>query len=428
MKKTLFALPLLALAAPAFAQDAKALADLRARVDELEMRSFSQNFNISGTFIHTFENVYTDRENRRDDAVSLNGTYVGLNVDYKVNDRISFYSTLAMSKLWQIDGRAGEGGVETDTTDPAGGTNGDVTGGDYWSDSFQGSSAYRGSVARFDRAFITYAVPGSMFSFALGRMPTSNGPVQNQLDGVERTGTYPRFALNAIFDGVAMTVNWTKFLPKNHSMKTKLIYSPLQFANHRDRMSQAQPDGKELKSDPLFYAVLQEYEIKDLKFAKGMQMYGFFYHFEDFWWQAFNDMYRGILWNLTVALEGIAGTGLNASANYLGSDFQGKANGQTGGEGYLFNVNYKFENTHVVGAEYVATNKAHYTDDWAYLNMADFYKAASNTGYHVFWGMPVYDNMRLRVGTFQYKVNDSDKLGIEERKVSSIYTQLRVNF
>lgn len=430
MKKIL-AVGALLIASQTYAQTKAEIDEIRSRLDNLETESILRNFKISGNFINTFESLNTNykhsiagvqddpattnvneaSENQKDQAVNLWGTYIGLNVDFDINDRIKFYSTLAMSKLWNADGRTGEGVEE-------------------WNNSWQGSYAYRGSEVRYDRAFMSYQVPGSIFNFSIGRMPTNNGPVQNQLDALERTGTYPRFAINAIFDGLAVSTNLTKFMPKDHSLKTRLVYSPFQFVNPANRMNQAtrtQFGNDKLKSDSLFWAFLTEYELKNLSFAKSLQLYGFFYHFEDFFWQTYNDIYGGILWNGTVAFEGLFNSGLNFSASYVGSDFYQKSvTTHTNGNGYLFNLNYKFESTHVVGAEYIVTERNHYIDDWTYLNMNDFYKAPKNTGAHLFWSMPIYNNLRLRLGTFQYKVSESSVTA--GRDVASYYSQLRLSF
>lgn len=414
---------LFTLALSAFSQvSVKDFNELQSRVEEIELYNYTRNFSLSGQMINLYEayksetvtNVSTGAKGH--ERLNLWASAVSLNIDYDVNSKIKFYSTLGMSKFWNNEGRDGDAE-------------------DYWNRSNQGSLGYQGSTARFDKAFFTYS-PGGMYSWAIGRMPTNAGPPQHQLDGIERSGTYPRMAYNSIFDGIALSLDFAKFMPKDQSLKLKLFYTPYMNVDDDSRIKQRKTGssvtGKpgpnvKVNSDTLLWAFLLEYEASNLSWVKNIEMYIFTLNYEDFWWDSYGDTYRGWGYNWTLGLNGIAHTGLNFWMSFIGTDWQALAdNKHINGEGYLFNLNYKFDNTQVVGAEYLATNKNYYLDEWTYYNIAPFYKTADMKGYHLYWSLPLADNLRLRLGTYQYEVAHSNLYN--KADVESYYTMLRLAF
>lgn len=98
------------------------------------------------------------------------------------------------------------------------------------------------------------------------------------------------------------------------------------------------------------------------------------------------------------------------------------------GRGQLFNLNYAFENTHSLGIEYIVTNTFYYLDEWTYYSIADFYKTGKMHGYHLFWSLPIYDNLRLRLGSYLYKAARDTAWGLPQREVTSHYAMLKLSF
>lgn len=395
---------------------------LQSRVEELEFESYTKNFSLSGEIINMFEMYHNEFTSGSDEGenyhLGLYGTAVKMNIDFDVNDKINLYTTLGMSKFWNNEDRAGDAN-------------------DYWNKSNQGSLGYQGSQARFDKVFFDYKM-NDMFTFAVGRMPTNFGPPYHQLDNSERSGTYPRMAYNSIFDGVAVSTDLTRFVPKDQTLKVKLFYTPYMNVNDKnrnvprregDKPGTPNTNGDKVQSNTLLWAFLLEHSVENLSWVKKMDTYLFTLNYEDFWWEEFDDTYRGWGYNYTLGLEGLLNTGFNFSYSYIGTDWQAFADKKRiVGRGQLFNLNYKFENTHAVGMEYLVTNTFYYLDEWTYYNIADFYKAGKMVGYHFFWSLPVYDNLRLRLGSYLYEQKEDTGWGITGRKVDSHYAMLKLSF
>lgn len=394
--------------------------ELQAKVEELEFDSFTRNYSISGEVINLFESYHNDQTSGSSvDATNMElfGTIAKLNINVDVNDRIKFYSSLGMSKFWNNEDRIGDAE-------------------DNWNRSNQGSLGYQGSVARFDKVYFDYLY-NDMFTFSIGRMPTNFGPPYHQLDNEPRSGTYPRMAYNSIFDGVALSTNLTKFMPENQELKIKLFYTPYMNVDQKARNKPrnigelpgtASDTNTKVQSNTLLWAFLLEYGINNLSWVEKIQTYLFTLNYEDFWWQTYGDTYRGWGYNATIGFEGLFNTGLNFWASYIGTDWQASDKKHINGAGYLINLNYSFENGHSFGGEYLKTNKYYYLDEWTYYNVADFYKVGKLKGYHLFWSMPVYKNLRLRLGSYIYDTGADSAYGLVEREVESYYAMLKLTF
>jgi hypothetical protein len=435
--KSMFFLPVLLMAAsPSASADdtASKLDSLNDRVTELEAAQALHTVRFSGVFINRFEDFTTTYgvpgTAKDKDRLTTFSTYLALNLDFDIAERLKLYTTLAMSKFWQNDGRNEYAGN--------------------WQASEGGSFGYAGSTPRIDRAYLAYT-----FSFpltlAIGRMPTNNGVPINQLDGLVREGTYPRFAYNAIFDGIAAIFDFTRYLPRGHSLKLRAFYTPNINIDNADRTRQLTDGMVKVDSNTPQYAILAEYSTTRLApIFDTLSFYYMFYQYSNFYNAGTNtpatpdtapsnptDAAIGNM--LYLGLEGIGHIGLNASLSVLlyrdtTTTLDGCQSATTLSKAYLLNVNQRLDFIlagSVIGFELIKTDPTFYLDEWTYLTVIPFYSSPASQGVHVFASVPIGEKLRARVGWYRLHSDPYSYVGFSssiESDDNSLYLQLRLGF
>ena len=426
---------LLAVAPSANADDtASKLDSLNDRVTELEATQALHTVRFSGVFINRFEAFTTTYgvpgEAKDKDRLTTFSTYLALNLDFDISERLKLYTTLAMSKFWQNDGRNEYAGN--------------------WQASEGGSFGYAGSTPRIDRAYLAYT-----FSFpltlAIGRMPTNNGVPINQLDGLVREGTYPRFAYNAIFDGIAAIFDFSRYLPRGHSLKFRALYTPNINIDNADRTRQLTDGTVKVDSNTPQYAILAEYSTTRLSpIFDTLSFYYMFYQYSNFYNAGTNtpatpdaapnnptDSAIGNM--LYLGLEGIGHIGLNASLSVLlyrdtSTTLDNCESSTTLSKAYLLNVNQRLDfifTGSVIGFELIKTDPTFYLDEWTYLTVIPFYSSPASQGVHVFASVPLGAKLRARVGWYRLHSDPYSYVGFSssiESDDNSFYVQLRLGF
>ena len=398
------------------------LAKLEDRVEEINIDRSLDRFNFSGTFITNVENINstkTDIETNEKDVTTGNlaGMHIGLNIDFKISPKLDLFTTLAMGKIYNNDGRSG------------------ISEQSYRS--FQGSYGYTGSDARFDVAYLRWKTFEDKLTFALGRMTTSGGPPLNQLDALYRNGTYPRFSYNAILDGAAVIYDFKSLLPKDMGFKTRIFYTPTFFVDTSDRTAQqTDPDGEKVKTRSDQVAWLNEWDLNHSKLAKRVSVYSMLWYYDDFYDAGYQsstragpEYYQALSHTLYLGFEKILNTGLNFSWSYLRVSDYLDGTGDSQSDASLFNFNYVFEKGLVIGMEYIATDKNFYLDEWAYLQFNEFYQRSNNSGQHYFLTFPLKDNQVLRFGVFDYHAGAApENLYFYKERTRNFYTSYRIDF
>jgi hypothetical protein len=398
------------------------MAKLEEKIEELEIDRAFHRVRLSGTFIGYFERINSRTKDASTFEITENkgdvaSMHVGLNIDFAISENFNFYSTLAMGKVLNNDGRTG---LEESSYR-----------------SMQGSYGYLGSGAVFDVAYVNWKLLDSRLNFALGRMTTRGGPPLNQLDALYRSGTYPRFGYNAIFDGVAAVYDFNDMVPKDMGFKTRLFYTPYYFIDPIDRTQPAvDPDGNKVqrRSDQL--AMLNEWELDGSKIARKVSIYSLLWYYDKFYDAEYQDslragveLYGALSHTLYFGLEEIANTGLNFSWSYLLVDAKLSGSEKEKSESSLFNINYGFKNSWVVGFEQIFTDENFYLDEWAYLQFNEFYQRSNNNGQHYFVAIPFAYNQVLRFGMYDYRAGVSEaNLYLYSERTQNYYTSYRVDF
>lgn len=412
----------------AFAQDVsleERLKNLEERIELAELEAkFSNRLNISGTLINHFEsmdmsrkgNGLEDSDERSSDG-TVAATHFQLNFDFSLSKQLSILTSLGMGKIWNNDGREG------------------IAQSSYRSN--QGSYGYTGSDVKVDTAFLRWTAVDGGWSFALGRMTTLGGPPMNQLDGFPRKGAYPRFGYNAILDGAAVVYDFKKFLPSNHSFKSRFFYTPHFFVDSNDRWApQRDANDNEVVRRADQVAMLHEYEYTGNHFAKRTSVYAMLLHYNQFYDAEFQEAgrskpsyYEGYITPFFLGLEGIAQSNLNYSVTYLRLMERTSLVDTYYAHSFLHNLNYRLNEDWVIGAEYIKTGKNYYLEEYAYLHFSNFYLRGNSEGYHPFISYQIDLHQRIRLGWFYYRAGH-DKTYAKEytEKGNNLYLSYRVDF
>ena len=353
--------------------------------------------------------------------------YFGLNFDFDVSKNLKFYSTIAMSKFFNNEGRTE--GLGTNTYVP-------------YQISETGSYGYSGSTPKVDRAFASYEFDTVPLTLAVGRMPTNNGPPMNQLDGLPRSGTYPRFAFNAIFDGIAGVYDFSNLLPKDNSFKIRAFYQPFTNIDTGDRTKQF-VDGEKINSSTPEYVILNEYALNSLgpvaQRLDVMYMHAQWHNYYTGYYSApgaLGAAMTGIIETgsddaVYIGLEDIAHKGLNIS--WSGLLYKAKDSNlpdvDKESRSYLVDINQTLAGYHnvILGFEYLHTELYHYLDEWTRLNLIPFGTLQNSEGRHFYLAIPLEKKMSARLGYYQMVSAPGDYFQTERSDSFSYYAELRIS-
>lgn len=139
-----------------------------------------------------------------------------LNANAKVSDRISFYSTLSMTK--RFNGFAKQGQTSSTQLD----------------DIYSYNSSVDSSV-RVKKAYADVRLPDGNTVFSFGRLPTTDGVPVNYWNAKARMGTYPMLSYNTVVDGFALTYNFDNLLfakDSGNKLAARVLYTPFSNTNY----------------------------------------------------------------------------------------------------------------------------------------------------------------------------------------------------
>ena len=412
--------------------------DLESNLVDLQLVSVMNQIHLSGTFINRYEDFETTYgvpgTAKQKEHIRAFSTYFGLNIDKKINSKISVYSTIAMSKFWNNEGRNETYGAYTASE--------------------AGSYSMAGSTPKIDRAYMAYFFDLPLV-FAIGRMSTNSGPPINELDGLERLGTYPRFAYNSIFDGIALVYNFSSLLPAKNAFTMRAFYTPYVNISDTNRTKQLQDNSIRIPSDTYQGGILSEYENSNVTWLGKLNLTHMWYSYNAFYLDGTNGhpsatntspknpFSNGGANMGFIEFEDIAHKGLNISLS--GLFYWNQQSGSTDpgvaidphkyrSSAYLYNVNQKIGSSLIVGGEYITTDENFYLDEWSTLNIIPFYFTPNSKGYHFFITEKILNPITLRMGFYSLKSKpcglSSANSGLynDESKSTSIYANIRLDF
>lgn len=421
------------------------LAELESQLEELQYKDYARYYTISGQLINHYESYQeTKNPDTSKDKNNINalGSIFRLNVNFDVNKNLKVYTRLGMSKLWNHDSEGTRFSGIKETNDP-------------WHSSFSGSQVYRGSTPRLDRAYMAYHFDRMPLTFAIGRLPTNQGPPYEKMDGTPRQGTYPRFAYNAIYDGVGLAYNGKNWMPSGQFLDMRFFYSPFINLGDSRRSKRVQPNSSGVdrvyKTLTPQYTAQVEYQYKNFNWVKNFHLMLFVNNYQGFqslftdgddtvstddypetfdatsklYYIGFDNIFN-TGWSFNVSHSNVSTRETDLSAAGMvpsASSYNSYAT--------LVNTTYTFDNNFnggdTVGFEYIKTDKYYYIDEFNYYFINDFYKSASVEGIHGSYNFLLTSNIRLRLGVFHYRTTQP-LFGGDYRDVDSYYTTLTTTF
>ena len=403
----------------------KRLSEIEARLDDMQLQQAVNRLSFSGSFLNQYENLFVVRkkndtptsieEDDEDVNLSVYFMRVALNFDVYISKKFSFYSTLGMSKYWNMDGRNTRVGDESENFQ-----------------SLSGGYSSEGSAAHFDVAYLSFN-PNEKWNFAIGRMTTNNGPPLNQLDGLSRSGTYPMMTYNVIFDGAAAVYNFSHLVPKPHKLKMRFFYTPFlnidlnsKSKNRADTVYDGSGDvtddrGDRIKSHANFMTLLTEYSYSGLSWLKKLDLYHAYFTVDGVYYggrqnpQKSGIEYEGAVANIFYfGFNQIAGTGLSLSYTFSEYLFRSALVEEKTSSNHYYSINYKFDNSfnggHILGGEFIKNDENKLPTDWTTMQVTPFYNLYNGEGYHLFYTIPYGTSHIFRIGAYKYNTNGSSYL------------------
>lgn len=464
--KSLFIIVMAIISTNVLAESVSRIDKLESRIDDIELKSALQKFRFSGSFLNHVESFSSVKKNTdlldseptpyntalKGDSTDVNIVpmvmRVELNFDANITKNINFYSTLGMSKFWNLSGRNTRAESTTGSLE-----------------SLSGSYAIKDSTAKFDTAYINYQFQDSPWSIAIGRMTTAKGPPHNQLDGVARTGTYPFLSYNVVADGIAAIYNFKNIVPKDQSLKMRLFYTPFILVDKNNKGKQVvDSDGdivsntqygeskEQLNSHVSVITLLTEYSLKKLSWTKKLDIYHSIFKVNNYFDENFQKLEqdaptpayepylrKGV--ELTTLLSNTVYIGmkdvfnsnfnLSLSGNFM--TFTSNFSEEFYSQNYLVSLNYKFDNNlnagDILGIEYITTDENNFTRDWSTLYVSDFYDITNGKGLHAFYTKAIGVNQVIRIGHFAYTQGESEQFSNDlETKDTSTYARWKLFF
>jgi hypothetical protein len=442
------------------------LDEIENRLDDIELNQALDKFSLSGSFFNQYESFHnvnqrtslldnapaalksTLQNDTSDDYLSVFMMRAELNFDVKVTNSLNFYSTLGMSKFWNFSDRTGR---------------------DYYTNnnfkSLSGGYKLADSAVRFDVAYLKYHKVDSPWSFAMGRMTTNNGPPHNQLDGVERSGTYPFLSYNVIFDGAAVVYK-LKSMPTNQSLKWRLFYTPfisVDVNNKDEQITDSNSDatlsggsGDKVNSHGGLVTLLTEYSVKELSWVKKLDIYHSIYTFNGYYdgkrqkKETSSATCGAIGGDKNYCNDGVEYSGTTSNTLFLGfnkilsSNFDvsftyntflisNTSDDDVFSQNYMATTKYTFDNSvnggDLLGLEYLKTDANKVPVDANTISVNEFYNMTNGEGYHLYYAKPIGSNQIVRIGHMEYKEGDSALLLRDlETKASASYVRWKVFF
>jgi hypothetical protein len=449
MKNVFLITALLVLPAICFSQETvdSRLSVIEEKLDDIELSQALNKLSFSGSFLNQYEafneantdnGTYdflqsggglnpSDADQGKDASISAFIMRVALNFDVEISKNIKFYSTLGMSKFWNMSNRDARAGGENDNFQSLG-----------------GGYSLEDSRAHFDVAYLLYQNQDSPWAFAMGRMTTNNGPPLNQLDGVGRSGTYPAMSYNVILDGAALIFDFRKYMPVKNKLTMRLLYTPFlnvdKSSRYKNKVDAAAGGTEAVKSHGSMMTLLTEYTNKNTSWLKSLDLYHSYYSFDGFYDEERQNPYsetvdyEGTASNTVfLGLMGIAKTGLNISYSYSHFLVRGNQIEEQSSYNNLYSLNYKFDNKvnagHIVGAEYINNDENRVPTDSTTMQINNFYNLVNGEGTHLFYTAPIGRTSIIRAGVMSYREGESDLFKTDvESKVTSTYLRWKVFF
>lgn len=479
MKKLLLGLSVLAAAPTVMAQDK--MAELEARIGELEATQSLNIWSFSGILETSYDNIKVKQgvidnptpfpdDEAVDDSVNHLRLRFSLNADADISSKLKFYSRLTTTKFFNEYYRPVSGtGTLPETFESA-----------YAAKGENGSEVY------LEKAYADYSFASSQV-LSFGRLPTMDGPYSHYTTGRPRSGTYPSLMYAAMLDGMAYSYNTGI---GSGALSARVIYTPFAYPNSTagkvpsaglpGTITSPQVNGSsantniDLTSMMLEYSqptsfgnfglIYQGYQTGKLP-VRGADITIVSYVLDNDPITAGNQTGFGsvtgtgavsfevVAHSLSAELTNIAGLPFHVGATFLQSEvknsgsvsFSDLTSGGTNiyglgaseedetlkGSSTLVSLRYDVKNNFMLGAEYLAGGKNVFIYDSGHDNLSSFY-STPGTGTHAYFIYKPESQLAFKAGFTQqdYK-NTPFTFGASsdtDREITTTYASLRLDF
>jgi len=434
---------------------------LEARVSELEAHNMLNYFTFAGLLETRYDSIKTDRKANAttspaqtaiDGSTQFLRVKSSLDVNANVSDKIKFYSRYTASKFFN-------------TLNSTGGSQLILN------EAFQGRD-FGGAAVYVEKAYGDYTFfqnDSSSAVFSFGRLPTSDGPPINMINGRPRQGTFALLAYNSNFDGFGLSYN--KKLDDNQSVSARFLYTPLSAVYRGSATGSlayltpyvAQP-GTRVNNLTDINSLILEYGNKDIKYAENFSLiyHGFMtgnFGFADKQLNsaAGSNVYTGLtessieLHSLTATMDNIANLNLDLGLSVTSTKIKNsgvltsaapsvaptvygvaaRSQGETvNGSETLVNVKYRFNSKYALGAEFL-NNKDAYSSSFTNDDLTQYYRT-QGSAYQVYALVKPESELTLRFGyTHQDWDRTTQTLGPStdtDMNIDTYYTNIRLDF
>ncbi|MBP9681602.1 MAG: hypothetical protein KBD76_09370 [Bacteriovorax sp.] len=321
-----------------------------------------------------------------------------------------------------------------------------------------------GPTTYLERAYFNYFM-NDYLVFTAGRLPTVDGPPLHWEDNVSREGTYSHLAYSNVLDGVATTVNLNKYMPQDHSLNFRFIYTP--FSNVGTSIvaggvlpsgnpgSIATKTGGKMDSISPLYVGMAEYSLKGQRFSDVLVLAqvlvgnNIFYGRSSTYgeirvdyntYSLYSHVTNLMNWGLDLSATAYMSTTKNDSVfTGLGGAYSSVKDVTKYGHAVLLTTRYAIPvamlNNPSAGMEYIYGDKNFNKIDPVSRDVEGFY-STRGYGYHFYYSQPIETGLKLRFGyiTKTDKYARGDVLGdvtdakIRNNKTKNIYAQVRLDF
>ncbi|EQC50461.1 DUF3373 family protein [Bacteriovorax sp. DB6_IX] len=385
--------------------------EIEKRLAEIEVKTYSSFLNFSGELETRYDNF--TREDKDDSAASKNvsnsyfSNFFRLNLDAKPHRDVQFYGRLSMAKYWNDFYAYGNRPV----TALSGSTGRNKTNGEVY----------------VERAFINWSFAKS-YILSIGRLPTIDGGPKHLHLSSSELGSYPLASFSAIFDGMALT---KEFTGNGWNLKTRAIYTPFQTPNFSSTLEGvrnsdgAKLDSKsdvfvlniDLKKYQMSFAessstILQIMRVNNLDFytvnngttALGNNTASFttlsFYNEFTNVLDTNTDLYLTYKYSWTKSKGCLIGSGTTCTTGGFYSN--GPEKSTTGYNLWLGAKNEIFEENYI-GFEYIYNDTYGTTSNSAKAEIANLYGVTASKTAHIFYTNHINSALSLIVGAYQQK-------------------------
>lgn len=410
------------------------------RLAELEANQNLRYLSFSGFLISSY------------DHISVNETYpraldhsdlqyarlrLSMNADAEVSSQIKVYTRLTVTKF--MNNWRSQGGTP------------------YYIQDVEGVYSHSGSAIHLEKAYVDLSCPETVWTLSVGRLPTVNGSPEHFWDILPRQGTYPLLTFDAPLDGVGLTYRADSYLPTDHELSLRALYTPFMDVSWggmykylmppKEDSNGTNPSGADTDTMIKMWSLQADYSLKDQQRWEQLNAIVQYYQGGPLPFSSgagtsdLNIEVNGLTGLLEVT--GILQTGFDVSVSHtytnaisdgllapglgFGTD---QDSGSNHGSLTLLSTRYRWVNW-AVGAEWLSASNVPFYFSAAPEDLTRFY-STPGSGEHVYVAKKIFNLVTARAGYRQQDLRNYPiafgPVASTDRHIKTYYISLRTDF